>query len=208
MTGDQDSARELLELEQAQQAGPLTAEHMERWFAHAAKLFGRAGGANPRRSARLPADARCTFLAGKGTFACVLSEVSLAGLTATGPVFAYLNRSVPVVLQSVDVGGQSVRVELPCRLMGARAVNGQWTAGLAFSGEEPREVWERYFRGVYYPLYLDHLRSLAGARAAASPEVAPRPTDAADGASPPAKAAVAPGRKSSRQPGKSKRQRG
>lgn len=160
MAKPQEIAKELLALEELFRAGKLSQKQSTEWQELAARLFNHQGEPHQRKSSRLPVSHACSIQAGKGTFFCTMTEVSLVGLTLSGAVFGYVDKNIPITLKSVEIGKKTVPVSVGCTFVSARRVGETWVAGLALSTTAGTD-WQAFFDTVYYPLYLERLRDLA-----------------------------------------------
>jgi hypothetical protein len=145
------AAQELYALEALR---PFTAEQLHRWQTLAEVVFPGALLSGQRTSPRLSGQAAVQIYGATLTIA----DVSWGGLCVKGDAAGSLRPGEEVKLDAIraDPAGDWRKVDLRCRVSFVR----DGAAGLALLELDSRRRHD-YFVHAYYPLYMDHLRTIA-----------------------------------------------
>lgn len=154
---DQEAAaRELYALEGSR---PFDTEQLQRWRSLATVVFPRAGREEQRASQRIRGQCyvRVSGPAGASTFE--VKDAGFEGLAIKGPTQELTPGAVVrIVAIRSGLSGEWEPVEFACNVMTIRSTD---QAVLTLADRDGARRHD-YFVHAYYPLYLTHLRSLAG----------------------------------------------
>lgn len=155
-------AQELLDLEKEYQNAGLDGPKSERWNQLVPQLFGEENADHKRRSFRIPGNVPATVKIRAGTFPCEIQEVSRIGLMLQGQVFRFITHEDTVELLKFTFDKEEQPLNLTCSIARLEGSGDAAKAGLQIASHNPSEARERFFDRVYYPLYIQYLKYLAG----------------------------------------------
>ncbi|MCB9555787.1 MAG: PilZ domain-containing protein [Deltaproteobacteria bacterium] len=153
-------AAELLGLEQSYQSGGLDRAQDKRW-GHLVNALIRNLCANERnrKNLRIPTRGDAVLHRARSHFRCVVDDLSHFGIGISGTL-GRLSVGDKVCVSQLNVGGEQLDLSIDCRVAWIEQVAPRKRrAGLQLTNIDPVARTD-YFRALYYPAYLNYLRSL------------------------------------------------
>ena len=110
-------------------------------------------GHERRRAFRLPANTSCDVTLAGEKLTCVLSEVSILGLTLVGNSLAQAQRGDALTVDRIDPGSAPVAVAIDGRVVRVAQGDSEIIVGIEIVPSDNVTTRQRFLEAVYMPLY-------------------------------------------------------